>query len=428
MLGQISAYFGRVMEMLKGTLKKLSGSKKVKKKSKAKNPGGKKKKKKVEEEEFEIDEEVEDIDEEDIDEDEEDFDEADFGGMEESLEDELDDSSSPSRISEFDARIKDIENEVGLISSKLNNIKAENEEIGKRIQEIEDNIRKLLGIYEMVTEGINPFATEVVGSDEGLGLFSAKSEKKEDVPDELLSKDAESFFEDVDDEIEDLSPMDDGMNDIGIEQSSGESPEDKFRKLKAEMSGEGNQVSDTTSQNQDSGVAEPTPVPEPEVPESAPEPEISEPVSELQTQVTVEIEDKPEPSMKHSGPYLTEIKKDYISDIIALKWMDYLVNTFGIKRMAEILDFYSDIGWIGKNVKELLTNYSRGYILKESHLVDEPNPPTLKDHVKSLVFIAKLSGVELDIEEIEKVLKDLEEFERDVSEVVTTEHAISSNC
>jgi archaellum component FlaD/FlaE len=96
--------------------------------------------------------------------------------------------------------------------------------------------------------------------------------------------------------------------------------------------------------------------------------------------------------------------------------------------MAEILDFYSDIGWIGKNVKELLTNYSRGYILKESHLVDEPNPPTLKDHVKSLVFIAKLSGVELDIEEIEKVLKDLEEFERDVSEVVTTEHAISSNC
>jgi len=113
-----------VIAMLRGLFSRLSRSKD---------------KKKDIEDEFEVNEEFE----------EGEFDE--FGG---DLEDDAN-LEKTGRFTELESRIKDLENETGLISSKLNTIKAENEEIGKRLEEIEENIRKLLGIYEMDTEGIN---------------------------------------------------------------------------------------------------------------------------------------------------------------------------------------------------------------------------------------------------------------------------------
>lgn len=403
--------------MLKGTLKKLSGSKKIKGLKKSKDDDSKvKKKKKKKEEEIELEEE--EFEEEEVEED--DGEEVEFGDeLEGALEDDIEEDTTSGKISEFENRIKDLENEVGLISSKLNTIRAENEEIGKRVQEIEENIRKLLGIYEIVTEGINPFATEVVGGEEGLGLFSFKKDKNEDVPEEILEKEPESFFEDVDDdEVEDAS-LD--FDTEGIEskpsEKASESPEDTFKRLKEEMSKEKESAGEEISSE-----------PEPETETVAEVPDEKEVNEERGTDVEgikVEMENV---KVVKSGPYLTHLKKDFVSDIIALKWMDYLVNTFGIKRMAEILDFYSDIGWISKNVKDLLINYSRGYVLREMQILDEPSTPTLRDHIRSLIFIAKLGGFELEIEEIEKVIKEIEDFEKETSEVITSEHAISSNC
>jgi flagellar protein FlaE/flagellar protein FlaC len=367
--------------MLKGTLKKLS--------QKQKDDSAKEKKKKKEEEVDMEDGETEGLEE-----------VAELDELSDTLDKELEEESS-AKISEFDARIKDIENEVGLISSKLSTIRAENEEIGKRVQEIEENIRKLLGIYEMVTEGINPFATESFASDDGFGLFSFKKENKEDLPDELLSKEPESFFEDVDnvDEIPELE----------------NSVEDKFKKLKEELNAEERKQ------------------------------EIKKPKQEIEQQKQVVIEQQKQVVEQHVAEtkdkladevevqeisknvtcYLVQIKRDFVSDIIVLKWMDYLVNTFGIKRMVELLDFYVDIGWISKNVRELLTNYSRGYALKETPIIEEASP-SLKDHVKSLIFIAKLSGHELKADEIEKIVKEIEELEREACQVA--EYALSNGC
>lgn len=402
--------------MLKGTLKKLSGSKKIKGLKKSKDDDSKvKKKKKKKEEEIELEEE--EFEEEEVEED--DGKEVEFGDeLEGALEDDIEEDTTSGKISEFENRIKDLENEVGLVSSKLNTIRAENEEIGKRVQEIEENIRKLLGIYEIVTEGINPFATEVVGGEEGLGLFSFKKDKNEDVPEEILEKEPESFFEDVDDDEVNAS-LD--FDTEGIEskpsEKASESPEDTFKRLKEEMSKEKESAGEEISFE-----------PEPETETVAEVPDEKEVNEERGTDVEgikVEMENV---KVVKSGPYLTHLKKDFVSDIIALKWMDYLVNTFGIKRMAEILDFYSDIGWISKNVKDLLINYSRGYVLREMQILDEPSTPTLRDHIRSLIFIAKLGGFELEIEEIEKVIKEIEDFEKEASEVITSEHAISSNC
>ncbi|MFO7967864.1 MAG: FlaD/FlaE family flagellar protein [Archaeoglobaceae archaeon] len=443
--------------MLKNTLKKLSSSDQAKvnrnpsnKDSKSTKKSKKKTKpKKGEEEEFDMEDES-NFEDEEFDDDEKFEEDEEFGDeLEDALDDELDDDESSSgKIAEMETRVKDVENEVGQVSSKLNTIRAENEEIGNKINEMEENIRKLLGIYEMVTEGINPFATETgYGGSEGLGIFSSasKESKQEDVPEDLTSKDAESFFEDVDDEEEpemESEPeslegdLTSGKKTEGSGSASGESPEDMFERLKEENEGE------QISSNEGKGAG----------PEEIDfeEPELVDEWSEHESEdgSTVEVEGHVHPSetsenvqdavyqtRAHAGklpkssssPYLKDIPKDLISDVIALKWMDYLVNTFGIKRMADILDFYVDIGWISKNVKDLLINYSRGYVLREGHMIEEPETPTLRDHFKSLIFISKLSGHDLDLEEVEKLVKDVEELEKDVNDVIT-EHAFGSNC
>lgn len=464
MLGVIIERVRGVGVMLKNTIKKLSGSKKQKSGSNKK----KRKKKVEEEEEFELDDE-------EMGESDEEFDEmGDFGGdLEQSFDDDLEGGGpSSGKFSEFDNRIKDMENEVGLVSSKLNTIRGENEEMGRRIQEIEENIRKLLGIYEMVTEGINPFATEVgFGADEGFGLFTgAKKSQAEEVPDELMSQDAESFFEDVDD---DMGGDMDLESDLGTpDASNGEAPEDMFKRLKGDLnSGEADippnlqtptdqvkEAVDAVKTTEDS-VSMNEIMLEDEIPAQMQdlEPQLDdgldtqsdsqivveplEPQQENQYYETTQDSDiypkeerevlKQTPTrvaVKNNGPYLQYIRRDFVSDIIALKWMDYLVTTFGIKRMAEIIDFYVDVGWISKGVKELLVNYSRGYTLREMAIVEEGNTPTLRDHIKSLIFIAKLGGYELKVEEIEKVVKDIEELESEINDVIPSEHAIGSDC
>ncbi len=385
--------------MFKGALKKLSGSTEDKKNKK------RKKSRKKEEEEFdeEVVEETEDIE-----------DEESFGGFEGAdIEDEEEDEFEKSgKISELETRLKDLENDVGLFSSKLNTIKAENEEIGNRLAEIEENVRKLLGIYEMVTEGINPFATEVMGDEDGFGLFSAvnKDKPKEDVPEELVSKDAESFFEDIDEEVEEpiAAPVEE-TSSTGDE--GGESPEEKFMRLKKELEQQNTQeVQEEAPQidfDAELNQEEPKDIYE----------EPAQPAYEAyEEQSPVQVERK-----SVSGPYLKKLRRDYISDILVLKWLDYLVTTFGIKRMAELLDFYVDIGWISREVKEFMINCSRGYTLRDMQFGNEDmmdSMPTLRDHMKSLIFISKLSGEEIKIEDIEKALREIEELEREVNDSI----------
>lgn len=466
--------------MLKNTLKKLSSSSQAKgnktaaKSSKGSKKDKKKKKtaKKKEEEEIDEDEETFD-DNEEFDEDEsfgdnEGFDEDEgFGDeLDDSLDDDLEDDEGSGKIAEIESRVKDVENEVGQVSSKLNTIRSENEEVGNKISEMEENIRKLLGIYEMVTEGINPFATETgYGGGEGLGIFSTgKESEQEDVPKEVSSKDAEDFFEDVsskdaedffegDDDNEDEEPAMEvetesieGGEDFNAgggaensESSAEESPEDMFKKLKEEQE-QGDQKTEETqteeSQQLDQGeTGAESQIPDFDQGESEAEPQVPDFETTVHSSETSEnVQEALHETRGHSGqvpksssPYLVDIPKDLISDVIALKWMDYLVNNFGIKRMADVLDFYVDIGWISKNVKDLLINYSRGYVLREGHIVEEPENPTLRDHFKSLIFISKLGGHEMNLEEIERLVKEVEELEKDVNEVIT-EHALGSNC
>lgn len=82
-------------------------------------------------------------------------------GKDENEMDELIEDKTPApEIVELDQRISELENEVENISASMSTLKQENEHISKSVQGMEDNIRKLLEVYEIVTRGVNPFVDD----------------------------------------------------------------------------------------------------------------------------------------------------------------------------------------------------------------------------------------------------------------------------
>jgi archaellum component FlaD/FlaE/archaellum component FlaC len=146
----------------------------------------------------------------------------DFGG-----DDEFGDMDEGSDTDELEHRLDELETEVGSLSSTVNTVRNENEQISETVDDVEENVRKLLDIYEMVTRGVNPFADDMepggmAGGDGSFGLFDDgdEGEDEQNLDDDLANADAEGFFDEdlVDDEsgpAADADPMGMGSGDAG---------------------------------------------------------------------------------------------------------------------------------------------------------------------------------------------------------------------
>ena len=135
-------------------------------------------------------------------------------------DDGFDDGESGQAAAELEPRIEELENEVAGISSTVSTVRSENEAISDSVEEVEENVRKLLDIYEMVTRGVNPFVDDTGGDafeNDSFGLFGGEEDEpaeKEPVDDEVMGADADSFF---DDDFEGSDDFDDG-DDLGADE------------------------------------------------------------------------------------------------------------------------------------------------------------------------------------------------------------------
>ncbi|MFC7097316.1 FlaD/FlaE family flagellar protein [Halobaculum marinum] len=151
----------------------------------------------------------------------------DLGGMDDWDDDDPfagEDGGGDDGVAELEKRVDDLENEVASLSSTVNTVRSENEEISGKVEDMGEDVRSLLDIYEMVTRGINPFVDDVQaggdlggGGEGGFGLFddAGDEEEEEDLDEDLASADAEGFFDEdlagegLDDDMGDMDDMDD---------------------------------------------------------------------------------------------------------------------------------------------------------------------------------------------------------------------------
>lgn len=136
-----------------------------------------------------------------------------------------DDDGEGESTDELDHRLSELEDEVARLSSTVNTVRSENTEISSTVDDIGENVRKLLDIYEMVTRGINPFVDDVQpggggggGFDNGsLGLFdnSDEADDEDELDDSVTGADAEGFFDDdLLDDADDADDADDEFDDL----------------------------------------------------------------------------------------------------------------------------------------------------------------------------------------------------------------------
>ncbi|MFW5924218.1 MAG: FlaD/FlaE family flagellar protein [archaeon] len=164
-----------------------------------------------------------------------DFDD-DFGGM-----GDVEEGGTGANTTELENRIEDLESEIANVSSTANTVRSENEQISEKVDDVEENVRKLLEIYEMVTRGVNPFVDDVsteagLGGDGGsFGLFdddeNATEETDDDLDSDIADAEAEDFFDDdaFDDFDDEFSDEDLGEDDALAEfemEDEGESIDD----------------------------------------------------------------------------------------------------------------------------------------------------------------------------------------------------------
>lgn len=409
---------------------------------------------------------------------------------------------------ELEKRLDDLENEVATLSSTVGTVRSENEQISGTVEDVEEDVRQLLDIYEMVTRGINPFVDDAGGmgggfDDDSFGLFEDDGGDDDDELDaEIAGADAEGFFDeelvepsDEDPFAEAADAFDDGA--FGEETDSdstagGAATEDSedddmasddttggksFEELKAEYdSGDADWADDTGGDDtggddplddggdelgdpfeddldagfddglgegldddlDDSGDAFSATT---ETFESTSddgqlgtEPELDEP--DVRSNGHHEPADPAmngqrearnghhEPNETGSAggrattgrqnsagngfqflgdddvvdgperPYLEALPGGYITDLLVMEWLEFLVDEGTVTDAARAVNYYHRVGWVAEPVAADLQEFLTGFGDVDLNRVNEPGCDHLTPahHQKSLKYVMQLSG------------------------------------
>lgn len=201
----------------------------------------------------------------------------DLDGLDPGFDDLVDENDDESHAASLEPRIEELENEIDSVSSTVSTVRSENQEIAKSVQDIEENIRKLLEIYEMVTRGVNPFVDEVQQAsgfeNDTFNLFDRDDTAGEnevgesDTDDDIARAAAETFFDgDVDEENQEKLDERSDIDSIDLfEEGASETRTDAqnnnggltFEELKQEYeSGEADWADDQPGQSADDEIVE----------------------------------------------------------------------------------------------------------------------------------------------------------------------------
>ena len=258
------------------------------------------------------------------------------------------------KVDEFQGKLERHDSLIGSLQNELNELRRVNEEI-------QDNIKRLLDIYEVVSQRINPFID--MGERKELPISSEMIPSE--IPEE--TKKEETFFEEKTPEI--FQPK---VSEEERYQEKGEKEEEE----------------------------------------------------------------------KLRRPILTHIKKDYYTIVLLMRWIEFLFERVKRDRITLLLDYYVDIGWISKEVKSEIMAYARGEIQDVTKYFPEeeieaeietpagtikaPKPKIYKkvedwrlsaeDHLKSLLFIMKIAGIEVNKDKLNSLEQEIEKFKKSLWE------------
>ena len=79
-----------------------------------------------------------------------------------------------------------------------------------------------------------------------------------------------------------------------------------------------------------------------------------------------------------------DVTKPRVIEIL-IDWVNFMLSRVGEEELPTLLEYYRSIGWISKNVADLLLRYAQGLRVEEVKGFMEP-----EDHIKSLEYINRI--------------------------------------
>lgn len=113
---------------------------------------------------------------------------------------------------------------------------------------------------------------------------------------------------------------------------------------------------------------------------------------------------------------LEVIGDDVVSLMVALRWLEFLLDNYGPENTLDILEYYESIGWISTTVKEQMMKFTKmtGIIAPAQEYKIKP---TIQDHIVTMLFIEKLNGGEITRDLIEALERDFRLLKKGVDEL-----------
>lgn len=332
-------------------------------------------------------------------------------------DDWIDEEEPATTTPDLEPRLEDLEEEVDRLSTTVSTVRSENEAVADMVDEIEEHVRKLLGIYEVVSREANPFVEEdefPVGDSETVGEPTDTGELFDRVSEDL--------------DLDEGAGILGGVDTAGGLEASGESDDSDsmtFEELKAEYQNEpaeGNAVeSDTSPDAPAAGPTEPGHQSVGSRTGAADQPDATGGVDNDQNRpgedesaggLTTGAREEPSHA-ESSGPrdpYLSKVPEGYVAEMLVLEWMTYLRSQAEESEVFRSIDYYQRLDWITEPVADRLRTIVEGLHTDPARGPGTESPAasglSVEDHTRSLDFIRRLEGNSVDIDDLSARLED----------------------
>lgn len=256
---------------------------------------------------------------------------------------------------ELSNRIDDLEDEIESTSTSLSAIRNAQEETADSVEEVNDTVRQLAGIYDQVAAAENPFVDEDDGSNgvvDDAGTVSFDDLKHDDgsAPDHADGADAAD--ETADDETEATPERERPSH--GIERSLDREAE--------------NGETEDTLESWEFGETEPEREPEPD--------------------------GEVEPSTHGTDQLVETVPPGYVGDLLVMEWLSRLMDRSGPAGALRAIEHYHDLGLVSEQVRDRVVSVLGGPSLDVFVDPTRPHEPTIEEHSVSNTYLHALRDLE----------------------------------
>ncbi|MCD4800598.1 MAG: flagella protein [Methanococcoides sp.] len=317
------------------------------------------------------------------------------------------------RVDENADKIKALESKLSKIDVAISSVQRENQDVKTTVEKIDQSVLELLSLYEIVSNQVNPFVGDEQNSTATIERFDKTEKRVSEVADFTLmlkneiaalhqsvkmpgvSVETEAKMTDIETKMDvfadALIALQENINDISVNLRD-------FSESSHQMEANIVDMAQTTTMFS-------------ERIEELEKLDLSELESKLEQAFLERAQQSSNPNRSQNTGYdnwnngnegnseriplvrLESIKKNPMSVVILLNWIEFLMERVGRNNLMDALDYYVDIEWISDEVRFEIMAYARGI----DYYVEKPTWRLLpEDHTKSLLFIERLCGRKID--------------------------------